>query len=361
MINIDNNIANSDWIKHRTFDLPANAKAVLNTIGGAEKWEHFKTLPAYQPMPESLRNEVEALVRESSKAHNPDLIKYNPDQPRDERGRFTDGMSSATPDERLERFKDKTTFEKGKGVLLTGKELRAARLSRMQNMVVCHASSRAGSRSDESFNDPEQLYREMKEEKYLYNDFDMRVLGSGFIYHNGPIQIQATHDRYLEDGLEQVVDVVERLQEANPVNSLDIRIGERGMPRGAYATAQLGGSLMNLSPTNLLDPKTMNEIDPRGEAASGWFMPATASVTPIEGAIAHEWGHLLDRSGSDKRDFFTQNEQLVKDNISRYGFKKGSDELNWTEAYPELYSEWFLTGGQTSNPAVQAAGKAFQW
>lgn len=360
MINIDNNIANSDWIKQRTFDLPANAKAVLNTIGGAEKWEHFKTLPAYQPMPESLRNEVEALVRESSKAHNPDLIKYNPDQPRDERGRFTDGMSSATPEERVERFQDRTTFEKGKGVLLTGKELRAAKLKYMQQMVVHTPYARAGS-TDEDFNDPEGLFQGMKDEAWRYNNFDMRVLKDGFIYANGPIQIQATHPRYLEDGLEQVVSVVERLQEANPVNSLDIRIGERGMPKGAYATAHLGGSLMNLSPTNLLDPKTMNEIDPRGEAASGWFMPATASVTPIEGSIAHEWGHLLDRSGSAKRDFFTQNEQLVKDNISRYGFKKGSDELNWTEAYPELYSEWFLTGGQTSNPAVQAAGKAFQW
>jgi hypothetical protein len=63
MINLDNNIRNSDWIKHETWDLPTTVEGVLRVIGGADKWEHFKTLPAYKPMPESLRHDVDAHVR----------------------------------------------------------------------------------------------------------------------------------------------------------------------------------------------------------------------------------------------------------------------------------------------------------
>lgn len=92
MINIDNNIANSDWLKQRTWDLPTTVKGFLNAIGGADKWEHFKTLPAYKPMPESLRHDVDAHVR-AREAHK----SFNPDQPRDENGRFTDGGASVAP------------------------------------------------------------------------------------------------------------------------------------------------------------------------------------------------------------------------------------------------------------------------
>jgi hypothetical protein len=56
MINIDNNMENSDWIKFRTWDLPTTLGGLLNVIGfSVEDVEHFLTLPAAKPMPADLQ------------------------------------------------------------------------------------------------------------------------------------------------------------------------------------------------------------------------------------------------------------------------------------------------------------------
>jgi hypothetical protein len=89
MINLDNNDANSDWIRSGAWDLPRTPEGLLYKIG-VNRWEHFKTLPAFKAIPKGLEAKVDALVR-ARKASNPDLIKYDPDQPRDESGRFGSG------------------------------------------------------------------------------------------------------------------------------------------------------------------------------------------------------------------------------------------------------------------------------
>ena len=59
MINIDNNMENSDWIKSRTWDLPTTLYALLAIIGSSvEDVEHFLTLPAAKAMPEGLQVKV---------------------------------------------------------------------------------------------------------------------------------------------------------------------------------------------------------------------------------------------------------------------------------------------------------------
>jgi hypothetical protein len=93
MINLDSSDANSDWIRSSAWDLPRTPESLLYKIG-ADRWEHFKTLPAFKAIPEGLEAKVDALVS-ARKASNPDLIKYDPDQPRDERGRFGSGGGSA--------------------------------------------------------------------------------------------------------------------------------------------------------------------------------------------------------------------------------------------------------------------------
>jgi hypothetical protein len=56
-INLDDSDLNADWIKSRTWDLPASLVEFLNLVG-VDKLDHFLTLPAAKPMPEELRTEV---------------------------------------------------------------------------------------------------------------------------------------------------------------------------------------------------------------------------------------------------------------------------------------------------------------
>lgn len=59
MINIDNNMENSDWIKSRTWDLPTTLYGLLGIIGSnPEQIEHFLTTPAAKAMPEGLQVKV---------------------------------------------------------------------------------------------------------------------------------------------------------------------------------------------------------------------------------------------------------------------------------------------------------------
>lgn len=59
MINIDNNMGNSDWIKSRSWDLPTTLSGLLSVIGNsAEEVEHFLTTPAAKPMPSDLQVEL---------------------------------------------------------------------------------------------------------------------------------------------------------------------------------------------------------------------------------------------------------------------------------------------------------------
>lgn len=62
MINIDNNDSNADWIKSRTWDLPRTVEGVLSVIG-RDKWEHFKTLPAYKACPPHLAHDIDAYIK----------------------------------------------------------------------------------------------------------------------------------------------------------------------------------------------------------------------------------------------------------------------------------------------------------
>ena len=280
----------------------------------------------------------------------PKVKSFDPDQPRDERGRWTGGYGSSSAEERLERFNSKE-FKAGHGIVLTGKELRAAMLDKMQQMCVW-SNTNVGS-SGVNWNTPEALYLEMQAQKWAFNDFDMRVLGSGFMWRNGNIQITASTDRYLKEGLEQIVNRVEELQQQNPVARLDVRIGERGqLGRNDLGAAIRGGSVMWLSPTNLLQQGRMSEIDPRGIGASGWWMPSAKDNTYIDSVVSHEWGHLLDNSNYN---LFIRNHDLVQNNISQYGRE------SYAESYAELFSEWHLTGGKTDNPAVQLAAKEYKW
>jgi len=54
----DDDIENADWIKTFSWGLPTDKDEFLQAIGGPEMLDHFMTLPAARPMPESLKKEL---------------------------------------------------------------------------------------------------------------------------------------------------------------------------------------------------------------------------------------------------------------------------------------------------------------
>lgn len=63
-INIDENLENADWTK-RTFDLPYKNEAELKEAMG-DRYEHFKTLPAYKARPwakENVKKAADSLLK----------------------------------------------------------------------------------------------------------------------------------------------------------------------------------------------------------------------------------------------------------------------------------------------------------
>jgi hypothetical protein len=61
MIQLDADVRNADWIKTLSWDLPTEIDSFWKIIGEdpAAGWAHFQTLPAFEPMPQDLRVEVE--------------------------------------------------------------------------------------------------------------------------------------------------------------------------------------------------------------------------------------------------------------------------------------------------------------
>jgi hypothetical protein len=73
VINIDADPWNADWIKALHWDLPTEPDVFIGSVlyldperSSAEDarraWEHFKTLPAFRPMPPELRDKVEEII-----------------------------------------------------------------------------------------------------------------------------------------------------------------------------------------------------------------------------------------------------------------------------------------------------------
>jgi hypothetical protein len=53
-ISPDKDLAGSDWIKSRAWDLPTNVESFLDFIGGFENLPKFMELPAAKAMPKEL-------------------------------------------------------------------------------------------------------------------------------------------------------------------------------------------------------------------------------------------------------------------------------------------------------------------
>jgi hypothetical protein len=91
-------------------------------------------------------------------------------------------------------------------------------------------------------------------------------------------------------------------------------------------------------------------------------MPALAENEQWRYTLAHEWGHHIDEGSA----FFgqaTATTNIIDALKKQYpdAFTSLYSATNTKEFYAEMFAEYFLTKGATTNPLVQAMAKEFGW
>jgi SPP1 gp7 family putative phage head morphogenesis protein len=96
---------------------------------------------------------------------------------------------------------------------------------------------------------------------------------------------------------------------------------------------------------------------------AGHFMPAAGSSSRVSYVLAHEWGHALEPHGPEDPVTGVTPGMIQLANLRREqrDALSGYGRSTAHEGYAEAFAEWWLTRGQTTNPAAQAYAREFGW
>lgn len=154
---------------------------------------------------------------------------------------------------------------------------------------------------------------------------------------------KASQDRLLKQ--------VDEMQAVAPRPGMTVEVGTSAFryhgldPRSTGAFAILGEPEIYMAPRSVT--KGFKADDP------DWFMPS-AKKNVRAYPLAHEWGHTLDqrRIGKANND---HNIVAKGGGLSEYG------KWDSRESFAESFAEWHLTGGRSTNPAVQYFSETYNW
>ena len=189
---------------------------------------------------------------------------------------------------------------------------------------------------------------------------DVMLVKKGIVYQNGPIEVQFySAGANVSDKLQkQLLKDVEQLQILNPRQKMTIHVASNA--GNAYGSALLGDAQIWLKPSTV-------QMELPNRAEIGHKMPVIAEVSGRRYTLAHEWGHTLDEGGSFTRTESIQNattKKLIEEYKKEFEGKAFASRYsgeNTKEFYAEMFAEYFLSNGQTTNPLVQAMAKEFLW
>ena len=94
-------------------------------------------------------------------------------------------------------------------------------------------------------------------------------------------------------------------------------------------------------------------------------MPVLKTNAQRDYTLTHEWGHSIDvtpdgrigvgQAAETSLTIRRLKKEYPNEFTSEYSGK------NFKEFYAEMFTEWYLSGGQTENRLVQALAKEFGW
>ena len=187
---------------------------------------------------------------------------------------------------------------------------------------------------------------------------DRDFVAKGVVYKNGPIEVQfgGTGLAIKEEIRKKVIEEVEKLQVSNPKNRAVVHITKDS--KNKYGWAYLGQEDV------WIVPKIVKDTELKVKSAGTFKMPVTPTTTQFQYTLSHEWGHIIDdlSPGSISRQSTRTTEVInrVKKEFPD-AFKSGYSGENSKEFYAEMFTEYYRTGGQTTNPLVQAMATEFGW
>lgn len=189
---------------------------------------------------------------------------------------------------------------------------------------------------------------------------DKALMKTGIVYKNGPIQVNfySTGAKLSQNNKQIVIDAIDKLQTINPKKKVTISIGQESSSK--YGWALLGGERLWIT------PRTARSIKPE-PLEVGYKMPVLAQVSRLEYTLAHEWGHLIDEGGGFAKSGVSFQAQKTIDVINEAkrqfpdAFVSKYSSENSKEFYAEMFTEYFNTGGLTTNPLIQYMAKELGW
>lgn len=148
---------------------------------------------------------------------------------------------------------------------------------------------------------------------------------------------------------------INRLQEQSPVKDLRVEFSDApwrdhaaDVSADAKAFVMRGEKTINIKPQYATGEKMMDVDD-------DFFMPAAKGTDQLDYVITHEYGHVRDRRNRGEVNDDRYNNSANSESLSRYG------RTNEYEAYAESFTEYSLTGGKTTNPAVLYYADKYFW
>jgi hypothetical protein len=169
---------------------------------------------------------------------------------------------------------------------------------------------------------------------------------------NGPLELRLFNKgmEVPKENIDEILDHLDGLQVTNPKSEqVFLTIGEG--KAGAYGWAVVDGQDIWLA------PKTAKLDKPNPESGGSFKMPALATTKQYLYTLTHEWGHHIDVRGQAA---VTRRITALKKRFPD-AFKSGYSGENRYEFYAEMFAEYYLTGGKTTNELVQAMAQEFGW
>lgn len=222
---------------------------------------------------------------------------------------------------------------RGQLVELDARQL-AARLRAERDARVARLGSSRGEQTDAQID--EYALRTATEESATWAD-------AYVTYVNGPYRVQSFVKSVDEADLRKIATLADLLAEHGPLDRA--RIGVTAVAAGDLGA--IGAHIPGSGGDILLTPRAFAGV----LADEAEKMPSAAKVSLLQYVLAHEWGHAL----SDAFDPSALFALVGIAGMSPYG------QRNEREAFAEAWAEWFLTSGQTANPAAQAYADHFGW
>lgn len=261
---------------------------------------------------------------------NADLVKYSPDQLRDDNGRFTvdGGGDTYTPKgwgkiaaeelvaKDVEKFKSDS---KAQGKELTEKDIKAF---------------------------------QTKSEKF-YSKMYVIKNGSTIVYAPKPTAAdQRSGNGLTVEMVRSYRDQLDALQAYAPLEHMSVFINPGGTGPQGWCMRSGDGSTIQLNQNSILQSSFAVAFSKDGSE----FMPTETLQNVREGAftLAHEWGHAFDNAndGANSKGVaeILHADPLLKEGLSKYSGKSDG------ELYAELFAQHFFeqTTGAPSIPATEA-------